>query len=212
MKRAMRSNIASLAAITLAGAIAIAAYGAGDARFRQAFLPGAIATFLGVVAGLPVALWIDRQRTAVERAAAEAERKVRLGDFLNVVEIDLQRASDELERRIAGGSARTSDLLPFLQGNLWEAITASGEVALITEAAVLRALADAYYGVETTAYLERHVWELRTGVLRPDAMTMPLGVSPPRPRLDLAEQELRRQDTATLGAIGGALKLIDARR
>ena len=128
------------------------------------------------------------------------------------MEADLRRASNELQRRVAGGNARTTDLLPFLQANLWEAVTASSELALVTDPELLRALADAYYAIATTAYFERQVWELRVGVLRSDPLTTPLGVMPPRPRLDLAEQELRRLDDATLRTIDTAVQRIATRR
>ncbi len=188
MSRLERPKSIGLAAILASAAVVAVAYALGDVAFRQAFMPGALATFLGITAGLPIALWIDSQRAAAATEAAEGVRQRRVNEFLDVAEADLGRAADELRRGIAGGSARTNDVLPFLQGNLWEAVTASGDVALIGDATVLRALADAYYGIATTAYLERHVWELRTGIVRPDPMATPLGVTPPRPRLDLAEQ------------------------
>lgn len=114
---------------------------------------GLIATFAGVVAGVPVALllaWLTRREARRSEAASERSRRHRL---LRVLERDLRTTLDEIR-----GRDRTQATVPFVRHDVWDAVAASGQLALIDDVELLEVVAHAYYVIRITAEFERDLW------------------------------------------------------
>lgn len=82
--------------------------------FWEAFLPNLAATILGVVLGLPAALYVNRRLTESQRTLQQAE-KIRLrGDFANVLssscEYNMKVLNRMAELSLNGNALRNPDL------------------------------------------------------------------------------------------------------
>jgi hypothetical protein len=152
--RITNRTAAVTASVALAGGILLLAWTVGLAD--RSFWSGLFATFVGLVLGIPVALWLDRQgQVQVERdtARSNSARKVAL---LTLVDDELAANRTLLDRRT---NTPHSDPPPFLRSDLWRAFAASGEIQFIADASLLATIATAYAEVETTATVERQLMQ-----------------------------------------------------
>lgn len=179
--------------------------------FREAFLPGLFATAIGVILALPFGLFIAQRQLAAAADEAETGDRERLGHLLDVLEEDLRSTLTELTGRMDTHQAH--GLVPFLQSNLWAALVASGDVARASgRPELLQALTNAYYRIETTAYLERRLYELWSSQPTHPPIALPVELSPAKPDLRRAEGVLVDQDRHTKAAIDVALQRISEAR
>ena len=112
-----------------------------------------IATFAGVVGGVPVALlhaWLASREAQRQDAA---ERVARRAQLLRTMQVDLTENLEQLVER-----DRSKATVPFLRTDLWQALTGSDQLALLGDPALLGILARAYHRVGLTADLERQIW------------------------------------------------------
>jgi hypothetical protein len=127
------------------------------ARLVGADLPtfdaGLIATFAGVVAGVPVALLLGSISSRAGNRSASRERSDARRRVLRVIQRDLNETMAELVARdrneVVGRTLRT---------DVWQTLSASGELALIADPDLVNVLARAYHFVATTSDLERQLW------------------------------------------------------
>lgn len=183
---------------------------------QNAYLGGLAATFAGVLAGLPLALLVDRLRQRQEEqakvvAAAEAATEARNAENRRLSEIlGLVRA--ELTEDLAMLDVRTSTPWevrpPFLRSDVWHALNASG-ATIGVPAVLVEQIARTYHLVEATSLVEREVF--RVG-LDPLVRTIQWGSveaagSGPSPLAE-ARNVLSRTDGATRQAIQESLGII----
>jgi hypothetical protein len=119
-----------------------------DFSFWQNFVSNGLATLLGVIVGIPVALWIGR----IEEELSGKERKTiilkSLYDELGYCEIELDRMVSYETIRVESGVLRS-----VLRNEIWHAYSDGGElewikdVSLIAQIAIRSVgdLADRYY-------------------------------------------------------------------
>lgn len=140
----------------LLGTIAIA-----YSFYRRAELPywdGAIgnwvATLLGIVTGVPVALHLERRR-------AEGDQRLRQGEerkLRNDVAILLQQELSEAKQNITTRAAMTESLpIEPLKMSNWEAMKSTGNLRHISEPALISAVSDAYRLLQCLAETEKAV-------------------------------------------------------
>jgi hypothetical protein len=115
---------------------------------------GMVATAAGIIAGVPLSIYLAAFSERQARSVAAKERERARSELLTLIRTDLLETLDELVARdrseVVGRALRT---------DLWTAVSASGELALIGAPSLLASIARAYHFVGTTAYLERQIWE-----------------------------------------------------
>lgn len=160
---------------------------------------GSLATFVGIIAGVPVALLIARDQNNRAARAAAAERGTRADRMIRQIKEDLEETAEEL----AGRVGRSGIIAPFLGSGHWDAVKSNGDLALIDHPVVLYAITRAYDRIALTAYMERQLWEM---VLDPFTGSGPQFSQ--RPAEVWLRQGLIGQDEHTGAAIASALSWI----
>jgi hypothetical protein len=146
-----------MVAVAVACGLAYAA-GAADAAFAGAL----VATLAGVIAGLPIALWIARQQQRSEDATHTDQVKARRELVLGVLRQELNDDLDALASRDEMLRERGPyDFGPELRTSTWEALSAGGELAWVDAPELLDALGRTYHWIAVQCDLERHyrAWE-----------------------------------------------------
>ena len=118
------------------------------------YLAGLVATFVGVVAGLPVALWVDRMKTEQENRDERVEEQARQARVRLLLRAELEaglKALAELPGTPAGVRP------PFLGFHVWSALSVSGEIRGLS-APLLAKVAEAYRMIEATVEVQRDVF------------------------------------------------------
>jgi uncharacterized membrane protein len=148
--------------------------GGAYGSYWQGLMGNWFATVIGVIAGLPIALMLNRiaERTAsAKRLTEEAHaRRTRLRRLYEIVGRELRDNLADLRSTSQGTTPR----LHFPVGR-WEAIVASGEVRLIDNLETLEALAETYEAITTVNSLAS-MWlsSLNSGQGPSDATTTTL--------------------------------------
>jgi hypothetical protein len=120
-----------------------------------------LATLLGIVCGVPVALELERQRRRAEDALkAEAAARLRL-DVLTMLRGELERVTEQLKQR-TDSPAGTLPSEP-LKTSIWDATRASGNLAAIAEPVLLQAFGEAYRWLGMISTVEANRLELMHG-------------------------------------------------
>jgi hypothetical protein len=191
-----------VAAVIVAAAIVVLGNGALTAMGEPVspLFSGLLATFAGIVAGIPAALALAEEDRAASIRRAEDDRAERRNRVLRQIWEDLQDAKNLLlasdRHRREGGVA------PFLGLGLWDALKAAGGVSLIEDADVVREVSRAYDRIALTAYLERVHWEL---LYNPVAH---MGMDPPLRLIPAVLKQVEGQDEHTRAAIEHAQTVI----
>ena len=123
------------------------------------YVAGLVATFVGVVAGLPFALWLDARRQRQERMAERDEERERLRRVAFLLGEELAQAT----KTLYGLSMLPAGIRPpFIGFHVWAALSASGELRGLS-ADLLAKLADAYRLIEATAEVQRDIYTTWNG-------------------------------------------------
>lgn len=118
-----------------------------DFSFWQSFLSNALATFLGVIVGIPVALWIGRY----QERKMELEKKEKI---LKLIHEELSVNHDFLSEWLAEPSTTILDILFIhLRYEMWRAFSDGGEIQWIKDAETLAYIAEAFACVRTVKEL-----------------------------------------------------------
>lgn len=153
---------ASTVAILVAVGIVLAALVLGGPSFREAFLSNFMSTVAGVAVGVPVAVWLAlRETRQAQAAAARAELRVaaaRRRDVLRALKKELTENLETLAERTANPERTLA--IPFLQDEVWAAMSDGGELRWIEDPDLLRQLARSYLFVRTNIFLERQLFEV----------------------------------------------------
>jgi len=130
----------------------------------QTFLDSAIgnwfATMVGLVAGVPIGLWINRKQQEEqeksqkqEQAKKSKERKIKI---LNMTKNELSFNRDILVDFVNDQGQQPGTIyVTGMKDVLWSALSDGGELQWIDDLDLLNKLADAYYHVRALIFLER---------------------------------------------------------
>ena len=125
-----------------------------DSNYLEAVMSSWAATVLGLVAGLPVALWINRlaQSDAAKASVAKAQVEARSRED-RVLQIVEQELSDDLATitSVVNGSS----LRFHFDVARWNALSAGGDVAEIDDLTILQQVAGTYERIETLNVIAR---------------------------------------------------------
>jgi hypothetical protein len=186
---------------------------------QNAYVAALVATFAGVLGGVPLALLVDRlqqeqekkARSAVEADAAAEARRVeheRIAEVLGLLQTELAEDLAMLDIRT---STPWEVRPPFLRSNVWNALVASGAMIGLP-AALIDQIARAYHRIEATSFVESETFRLsqdpmvRT-IQWPSVEAAGAGPSP----LAAARNILSAMDGATRQAIQEAIRSIEER-
>ncbi|MBI3545074.1 MAG: hypothetical protein HY081_00555 [Gammaproteobacteria bacterium] len=133
------------------GLIAYIGLCAPGREFWESTASGLLSTAVALIAGIPIALSIDRaiKKKDSEREAEETRNKEIA--LLNLLKDELESCKAALEMR----KEKPDNLYiqPF-KSDLWHAISAAGQLNLISSPTVLNELSDAYYIIDTVRRIE----------------------------------------------------------
>lgn len=186
-------SYAAVAAFALAITASVIAIGylAGSGSFREAFLAEVGGTVIGALLGFLIATAIflyERHREALDAAGKESQRR---RDVLTVVRLELEDLRNDVLARTTDGER--SVMVPPLTSDVWQAVSASGDLQVIKDPQLLRWMARAHRYIGQTRSLEDAfvAWEARI-------------IASPNPYIDV----LARSDSSTAAAIDTALAAI----
>jgi hypothetical protein len=131
-----------------------------SSALRDNFLGDALATIIGVIIGIPIALWLgrkqqkdqeERERQAEQRESAERKAKI-----LKLIKRELEHNREhivESEKR----NGRKEEKEPPIRGfkdELWRAFSDGGELEWITDLDLLHFVSQAYHYIRVASELE----------------------------------------------------------
>jgi hypothetical protein len=169
---ALQAGVPLVVALVLAGAIFVLA----GAAFAESFLANFLATVLGVLAAIPVTLWLDRfveaQHRGVEITEQTAATTARRTELLELIRDELVANREALSGQAAGKEARTY-AAPFLATESWDAIRDGGEVEFLTKLDTLRDVERAYRFIRTNVFLAEREMEATLSASEPQSPGSP---------------------------------------
>jgi hypothetical protein len=118
-----------------------------DFTFWQNFVSNSLATLLGIIIGIPVALWINSWQE--RKTEKEHKRKILYllyGELITNHEVLTKWWGDE-GKRVLG-------VMPaLLHFELWSSFSDGGELQWIKDPDLLNWISDAYYSIKSVMYL-----------------------------------------------------------
>jgi len=182
-----------------AAALAYSAYRFHELQYWDGAVGNWLATLFGIVVGVPVALHIERQRTAaVGRADAEAASASRRS-VLTILCTELEAVRSQMLQRL---STVDSVSMEPLRSSSWEAMKASGGLRHISEPTLIEAMSNAYR------------WISILGGLESSALRAVFGVNVQFPDGQLASVKLLQHAVSfhgpVLTALGAAIAVLHA--
>ena len=126
--------------------------------FAQDYFSNLLATYTGVIIGIPVALWLSNYQE--RRIEKEMKKKILLALYEELME-DVGYLSkwknDNIELRIK----RTINLSALLKDDLWRAFSDGGELKWINDPNLLLDFSAGYSKIVSVKYLADKYYELR---------------------------------------------------
>ena len=119
-----------------------------------------LATLLGIIAGVPIALAIERQRISREEQERATEHRERATKVSFLIRDELVYNSDRLADRLV----RTSLPLHGFKNNLWQALSDSGEIRWIDNPPILNKITSAYYCIGVVSAIEDKCYQAMRGL------------------------------------------------
>ena len=115
-----------------------------DFSFWQNFASNALATFLGAIVGIPIALWLSRHQEKI----AKKERKSKILHLLREELFeDYTILSGWQKADVHEKNQDIHSIGPVLKDESWRAFSDGGELEWIKDPVLLSNLSDAYYHV-----------------------------------------------------------------
>jgi len=121
-------------------------------QFWLDFLANALATFLGAIVAVPLALWVDRRQSSHHERAS-------VGKMLKLLRAELQHCDKQVEtwQGPTDRGRTTGNLSASLKDELWRAFSDGGELSWLKDIDLLASLSESYYQVHSIRYLaSRH--------------------------------------------------------
>lgn len=165
-----------------------------------------LATVLALIAGVPIAFWIDRlAQSRQEHQKYHTDRK-REKELLQLIKEELYFSHNSLFLKGKRGNKASVTIQP-LKSDLWDSLISSEETKYIEEPSLLNRIASAYYVLKIVKNIEEQAYiALRTSAIR---FTLPDGTRKNAAQLLL--EDARTFDHLFENSIQEALKMIDKR-
>jgi hypothetical protein len=129
----------------IAGGCLYSFYRRGELTYWDGAVGNWIATLLGIIVGVPVALHLERIRSRILSAEAQRATLEQRAVVLRIVLRELGYIRDQISQR-----SSAADQLPVepLKTSSWRAITANGSLKHVNPPALLERMADLYRWVD----------------------------------------------------------------
>lgn len=127
-----------------------------DRAFVDSTLGNWFATMLGALVGVGIALELDHWQRRQNEAREQDEAAARKRQVLKLIKVELSHNQQLLSDRQPAPPAHPLRAISGarLKDEVWNAFSASGELARLEDAALLTVLANAYYQVRIVMFLE----------------------------------------------------------
>jgi hypothetical protein len=158
----------------------------------DATMSGLAATFFGLMAGIPTAIWLSGKQQqaaeAKEKAKEEKERNEREKFILSAIRDELQMNRDIIHQMLDDQEKRPT-IAPTkgMKDITWHALSDSGELKWVDDVRILLSISEAYFHINALIYLERQYVDIssrqnlvltpgqeivvrRVHMIRPDAL------------------------------------------
>lgn len=138
-----------------------------ESAFRDGFLGNLLATIIGVIAGIPIALWVSRlqqdEQEKIEIEIKKREETERTIKVLSLVKKELEYNLDQLRKQKQGLSNHKEKFLPIdgQKDELWNAFSDGGELQWIKDLQLLDKISMAYYDIRRVIHLEKMLLEAK---------------------------------------------------
>lgn len=184
---------------TLAALLVTAAYLAfGSAGLFEGYAANLAATLVGLLLGIPFALYLVHVQQAGEARAAARVSARRKRDVLIAIERELSENLADLFVRVADPRLGRQIMVPALSIEVWRAMSESGELQPIEDPELLRVIARAYRFVGQTRAFEDMAWRTMSSN----------GSTPFRDRLAQTDPITKAAMDEAVAAINAALRAL----
>jgi hypothetical protein len=128
-----------------------------DYSFLKDFLSNLLATFVGVIIGIPVALWLSRLTEHQEHMKEARTQREDTAKLLALLRKELVAAQDKLNY-VRGQNTHlfaALELATRLRDDAWQSFKLSGRLQLLQSLDLLNAVSAAFASIQELAYLGR---------------------------------------------------------
>jgi len=117
--------------------------------FLQNFLSNLFATFIALIIGIPIALWLERMRVRREEKAREREEQQRTRKILQLLKTELHQNKEAIDKI----HIDVANYYYGLRTELWDAFSDGGELQWIKDPDLLAVLSAAFSGIRQVRIL-----------------------------------------------------------
>lgn len=143
----------------------------GD-TFYESVMSNLIATGLALIAGIPIALWIDRRIKEQENVLSFKTERQKEAKTLALIKEELDFSLNSLFLNGKKGNTTTLTTQP-LKSDLWDALSNSSDIQRIEEPDLLNRIVSAYYALKIVKNIEEQAYKSLRGITV--TFTMPDG-------------------------------------
>ena len=124
-----------------------------------------LATVLALIAGIPIALWIDRLIKSREEYQKHLDERKREKEILQLIYEELDFSYNSLFLKSMKGNSLSITIQP-LKSDLWETLISSKETKYIESPSLLNRISSAYYVLKIVKNIQEQAYiALRTSAL-----------------------------------------------
>ena len=141
MQRIRPALLWAIPGVLMAMALAYSFYRRSEIGFWDGAVGNWLATLLGIVTGVPVALAMERRRAEVQRITEDRSSQLIRANVLSLLKDELVDARAKVEDR-----RQRTETIPIepLQSSAWDAMRAAGNLRLIAEPPLIGPISEAY--------------------------------------------------------------------
>lgn len=177
-----------------------------DKTFWDNSMGNMFATVLALIAGIPVALWIDRHAKSREEHQKYLNYKKREKEILELIKEELSFSYSSLFLKGKKGNTTTMSIQP-LKSDLWDSLISSEDIKYIDSPSLLNRISSAYYVLKIIKNIEWQAFiALRTSAIQ---FTLPDGTKKNAAQTLLVDA--RGFDKLFEDSIKEAIRMIDER-
>ncbi|MBU0580549.1 MAG: hypothetical protein KKA19_05170 [Candidatus Margulisbacteria bacterium] len=165
-----------------------------------------LATVLALIAGVPLALWIDRYAKSIEEKNTYMNAREKEREIISLIREELNFSLVSLFLPKMKGNLSTINIQP-LKADLWEALISSDETKYIEDPELLNKITSAYYVLRTVRSIEEQAYI----ALRTSAITFTLHNGTKSNSAQLLLKDARGLDKLFEDNMQEAIKAVDER-
>ncbi|MCK5413281.1 MAG: hypothetical protein KAI57_02795 [Candidatus Pacebacteria bacterium] len=170
------------------------------------FLENLFATSLALIAGIPIALWIDRHIKAGEENKKNLDDRKREMEILKLIREELNFSCSSIYLKKMKSNLLSVEV-QSLKSDLWEALISSGEIKYIKLPELLNRISSAYYVLKMVKNIQEQAYTV--SITSSVIITKSDGTKC-KPETELL-LDARRFDDLFESSVQEALKMIDER-